>query len=416
MKKKNIFRKVSLERLSSPEQLDQLMQVTRPRGWVALGALGGLIVLAVLWGFVGVVPSRVAGQGMLIRTGGVVQLVAPSSGRVTDVAVRAGDAVEAGQVVARIDQPALVERLQQARAELSEMRSQQQATEGYSARDVSLRLEHLRQQRANVQQSIEAARTERAWLQEKVDSQEQLLEEGLITEQQLIDTQRRLLATEQQIGQGNARLQEIEVESLSLRNEAQSSSTTQTFEINEKERLIAQLEEELRRKSQVISPYTGQILEVVAEDGDLISESASMMSFTLTGREVQNLEAVVYVSAQDGKKVKPGMEIQIAPATVRPEEYGRMIGTVTYVSDFPATSEGMMQLLENQQLVEALSAGGAVYEVHADLTLDPEAESGYKWTSSGGPPIEIQSGTLAGGTVTVEERHPIEMVLPVMGE
>ena len=34
-----IFRKVALERLSSPEQLDQLLQVTDPKGWMALGAL-----------------------------------------------------------------------------------------------------------------------------------------------------------------------------------------------------------------------------------------------------------------------------------------------------------------------------------------------------------------------------------------
>ena len=31
----SIFRKAALERLSSPERLDQLMQVTRPRAWLA---------------------------------------------------------------------------------------------------------------------------------------------------------------------------------------------------------------------------------------------------------------------------------------------------------------------------------------------------------------------------------------------
>ena len=38
-----IFRKVALERLSSPEQLDQLMQVTSPKGWLALAGLGALL-------------------------------------------------------------------------------------------------------------------------------------------------------------------------------------------------------------------------------------------------------------------------------------------------------------------------------------------------------------------------------------
>ena len=45
----NIFRKVSLERLASPEQLDQLMRVTDARGWVALAGLGLILLTAVGW-------------------------------------------------------------------------------------------------------------------------------------------------------------------------------------------------------------------------------------------------------------------------------------------------------------------------------------------------------------------------------
>ncbi|MEY4095680.1 MAG: hypothetical protein RLZZ53_2879, partial [Acidobacteriota bacterium] len=34
-----IFRKVALDRLASPEQLDLLMEVTSPRSWIALVAV-----------------------------------------------------------------------------------------------------------------------------------------------------------------------------------------------------------------------------------------------------------------------------------------------------------------------------------------------------------------------------------------
>ena len=39
-----LFRKVALERLSSPEQLDQMMTVTSLRGWIALAAAIFLIL------------------------------------------------------------------------------------------------------------------------------------------------------------------------------------------------------------------------------------------------------------------------------------------------------------------------------------------------------------------------------------
>ena len=62
-----LFRKVALERLSSPEQLDQLMRITSPVGWVALLALGVLLACGVLWGIWGSIPTKVKGSGILMR-------------------------------------------------------------------------------------------------------------------------------------------------------------------------------------------------------------------------------------------------------------------------------------------------------------------------------------------------------------
>ncbi|HYG62449.1 MAG TPA: biotin/lipoyl-containing protein, partial [Thermoanaerobaculia bacterium] len=97
-----IFRKVALERLSSPEQLDQLMQVTNPRGWLALAALGALLLTAVFWGVFGSIPTEAAGEGILLRRGGVSNLVAPESGQVQEILVAVGDEIQKGQVVARL--------------------------------------------------------------------------------------------------------------------------------------------------------------------------------------------------------------------------------------------------------------------------------------------------------------------------
>jgi HlyD family secretion protein len=53
----SIFRKVSLDRLASPEQLDQAMQATTPGGWLALVAIALILVAAIGWGVAGAVPE-----------------------------------------------------------------------------------------------------------------------------------------------------------------------------------------------------------------------------------------------------------------------------------------------------------------------------------------------------------------------
>ena len=65
-----LFRQVSIERLSSPEQLDQILSVTRFKTWLALLALFLVLGATVIWGFTGSIASTSAGEGLIIRRGG----------------------------------------------------------------------------------------------------------------------------------------------------------------------------------------------------------------------------------------------------------------------------------------------------------------------------------------------------------
>src|ERR1700712_3864262 len=100
-----IFRKTALERLSSPEQLDRLITLTRPRDWISATTLLAIVALAVLWSVFGMVPTRVKGSGIFIATQGRL-FDATASGEGTLVALLApvGTAVKQGQVIAQVEQ------------------------------------------------------------------------------------------------------------------------------------------------------------------------------------------------------------------------------------------------------------------------------------------------------------------------
>ena len=72
--KNSIFREVSLERLSSPEQLDQMMSVTSPRAWFALIGISAILLTAILWGIFGSIPYKTNGEGILIKSEGVYNI------------------------------------------------------------------------------------------------------------------------------------------------------------------------------------------------------------------------------------------------------------------------------------------------------------------------------------------------------
>jgi hypothetical protein len=102
---KSLFREEAMDKMSSPDELDRLMRVTDPKGWLALIALLALVAAAVAWGFFGSVSVQESGdKGVLLAGDSRSQVVSQTSGLVTDIRVEIGDHVQEGQVLARVRQ------------------------------------------------------------------------------------------------------------------------------------------------------------------------------------------------------------------------------------------------------------------------------------------------------------------------
>ena len=49
----SIFRQKSIDKVSSPEKLDDYIRVTKPSVWITLAAVGVLLVGTIVWGIFG---------------------------------------------------------------------------------------------------------------------------------------------------------------------------------------------------------------------------------------------------------------------------------------------------------------------------------------------------------------------------
>jgi HlyD family secretion protein len=406
------FRRIALDRLSSPDDLDRVLRVTSPRSWILLTALCVTVGFAVVWSWIAVVPMKVTGPGILLKSGGIVGVVSALGGRVADVAVGVGEAVKEGQVVARIAQPELVERLQEARIKLSNAQAAHALLLASGSQELDVQLKALEQQTTNLKDAMAADEARATFFREKVVIQQQLVSEGRLTRQTLINTVHDLDATNEQIRTRRDEIATLALQMLQARSRRDASLQKSSFSVHEAANEVAQLERGLTSGAEVRSPFTGRIIEIAVEQGAVVNRGESLFTLDLTGRTVVALEAMVYVPAKDGKRVAPGMVVQIAPATVRPEEHGYLLGKVTYVSDLPATARAMLRSLKNEELVRSLTGSTPPHEVHVDLLPDLTTASGYRWSSGRGPDMKIQSGTLCDAAVIVESRRPIQMVVP----
>jgi HlyD family secretion protein len=172
---------------------------------------------------------------------------------------------------------------------------------------------------------------------------------------------------------------------------------------------------QIRRDGNIYSQYSGRVAEVMAAVGEVMSAGSRLLTIDAEKKDA-GLVSISYFPVRDGKRIQPGMRLQITPDTVERERFGGILGTVFAVSPAPVTKEGVTGTIDNEELVASLMPSGPFIEVRARLEMDPSTASGYKWSSSRGPDMKVTSGLTHETRVTIEQRAPVTYLLPVLRE
>lgn len=472
-KKDPIFRQQALNHLSSPEQLDKLMQVVSPKDWLPLSALFFFGTLGVLWSIFGNIPITVTGKGILINPRRVVQLQSPISGQLQSLTIRSGQCVKKDEIIGIINPADKKQQLQQQRDKLAQLK--QQAAKTTAVRQQRSQLEtaaitaernslkqrlqdtqkmtpriqnegsnSISQQRLNLQKKLKDAQELTPILQKRLRKQQQLQQQGAISSERVLQAEQEYRQTRQNISEIQAQLQQLRVQETELQQKYQENlnnitqiqvelekldtrskqleqdnleaANTQNNQIQELQQTIARLRKEVSDNSIIKSPHSGCILEITTNGGQYVNPGTRLGTLQTTGT-VKEMMSVSYFAVEDGKKIRPGMQVLITPDTVKRTRFGGIIGKITEMTPFPITSEGAASLVGNPEVVQKIMGeGGGKIEAMSQMQLDPKTASGYKWSSSSGPQLEISPGTTTTVRVTVEQRKPITFVLPILRE
>lgn len=365
------------QNILTPDRLDQLHSVIDPKGWLGLFILLSVIAIASIWLFVGKIPTSVSGTGILINTQGLRTVVVNASGRLTIFDVQVGQKIKKGQVIGEVSQTELLNQIESVEKEINEKNLSNKEKES---------LRHLLE--SKYEERIDSLKT-------RLLAQQRLLKSGVVIEENVLKTKDEIIQAENEYE--NIKIKRLDDE----------------HDFNELVRKLENLKSEYQENSIIHSPYSGTVVEVKETVGSVVQPGKALLTLELTGMQNQSdLEAVIYISALEGKKISAGMEIKIVPSIIKPQEYGSLIGEVVSVSNYPATYDSMMRVFQNDLLVKDMIKSGAQVEIVARLIEDENTVSGFKWTSKKGPPIKMQSGMLSTAKIQTRERTPFELIIP----
>jgi len=446
---RELFRKKSLERLSSPERLDHLLEVVDRKSWIPLGTIAVLVAGILFWAVFARIPVNVEGRGILVRPRKIVEFQSAGRGRVAALEVSVDSTVRRGELLARIERPDLEEQLRlhkmkaaqltaqsrvagdtfggvepgEAAAQLSgpSLRDHIDRTRAAAERLRRERLEAIEEEKRRIDAQEQVARQLSESLRERVRGQKKLREQNLIslndldaTEEEYMDSLQRLYDIESQRGA----LQTARLEAEELFFDRAQKVAEWTFrleqEIAEVDREIATLQMQIAEESRVLADHDGRVIEIITAQGRLVDSGERLGALEVSDASTE-LSSVTYFSVRDGKRLEVGNVIHVTPDTHERERFGSIRGEVRSVSSFPVSVDEAARVVGNRGVAETLTAGGYLIEVHADLLPSPEHPGRYDWTSSRGPrEVEVTSGTTTTARIAVERERPIAFVLPLL--
>ena len=148
-----------------------------------------------------------------------------------------------------------------------------------------------------------------------------------------------------------------------------------------------------------------------AKEGDPVKKGAPLMM-------LENLEdpllARLYIPVSEGYQVESKMSVHVWPANVKKDEFGYLKGRVVSAAKFPITRQELVDRLQNEDLAGELLAGGPKLQILVEL-IPAETKSGYQWSTTYGPPLQLYSGTPCQGQIIIARYQPINLVFPAMG-
>ncbi len=410
--RKDLFTKAALEKLSSPEQLDALMEVTKPMGWIGLGTTGLILAMTVLWSIFGSIPIRVDGKGILIIGGSLIDIEAGSSGRVTDIVVKPGDVIQPGDPIASVGQSKLTEDIDNAKAALADLRDKDVRDTANEAASLKLTLAALDNEEKSIAGQLAASAAQIRSFRNQLETKRASFASGLTTQSQVLAAETQLnqaISAEKSL---RTRLEAIPADRAKGTQASEAAASTRRNAIADAERKLKTLEGQLVSSSFIRSTHAGRVIEMTITRGELVAPQTRVVSLEPLDAK---LTGILYIPSGEGKKAGADMEVRVSPSTVKAEEFGFMKGTVRSVSTYPATPDGIMRTLRNEALVKELTGGSAPLEVVVDLT-EADNASGYQWSSPQGPPVGVYGGTMCTGSIIIDRRRPISYVIPLVKE
>ncbi|MEB3225720.1 MAG: efflux RND transporter periplasmic adaptor subunit [Synechococcus sp.] len=241
-----------------------------------------------------------------VTAGDLVAITAPRAGlQITNLLVDEGDVVQAGQLLAQLDNATLQAELRQAQAQVTQAQARlAELKAGARPEEISRAQEQVNQAKAALQRS----QADLKLAEQRLKRNQDLFAAGAIAADTLDETRTRRDAATASVGQSQATLREAEQRLQELRRGTRLEILAQAEAQLQQAQAQVNLVTTRLRETQILAPRAGKIIEKFAQLGDLSSATEPLFNLLEAGK----LELEAKIPETQLNQVSVGQTVQIA--------------------------------------------------------------------------------------------------------
>jgi HlyD family secretion protein len=411
------------------EQLNVSARVVPLHSWYFLAAAFLTLGSFAAFSFWYQVPLKVEGRGILLAKQSVgsdslLQVTAPASGRLSKVLVAVGASVHVGDVLAEIDQKELGDEVAATESELARLREEDARMTRFDVDEAQSQTDAQTHVEQALRRSLELDRSRLSTHQRIAAGDRTLRSRRMLSDSDALKSQADADEIESRVAAGEARLYEITYDRLRDDTARNRASLKRKLAAREAETRLELLRARFTRDTRIVSPYAGKLVELLISSHAPVEKGTAAALLRPLNAAPETLEAILFVPAGLGKKIRVGDPVEVAPDTVRRQEHGFIRGEIRSISEIPSTDQAMLAELKHPALVSSivekyrgqvlLSIHGALREAAKNVAADSTHSllNRLDWSSSSGVYQPISSGTLCSASIVVERRPLIVLAMP----
>lgn len=387
-----IFRQEAVEHYLHVEDGKGLARISPPWSWSLLWTVVVIVLVALTFSVVGNVEVNGRARGIL-RPGSIRNLVAQTSGTVTEVLEHSGQAVRGGSLMLKIDSTSVRSQLLEAQRQVDVIETDFTAVAHRQDSTYELQVSQLQQRLAMLREQVKSQNGSLQIYERKLHANQVLEEDGLVSTIAVDEAKEALYQAQRQLNASRQSLVQTQQELTSLQGRRQDELWQQ-----EQARKTAQAKVEAIGVNVGIgiirAPEDGVVEAILVKPGDAVQAGQVVGKLVPKGDPMQ---VVAFLSEKDRAFVKTGEMARLELDQLPYSEYGTLNAKVLRISD---------DLADPFEIQEALGpsakADSSVYRVDLQVMEDSAVQRAG---------VRLRTGMLLYARFNLRRQRPITLVL-----